>query len=461
MASVWRTARSSAGRSAVVARERAGLGQRDRRHAVAVERREKLGVAGERAVGPLPLHEKAQAAGDRVGMRALAVGVPGAEKGQQREARHAMIALRAGAVPMMPLHRALHAAAVLRGIPAAVGATAPRPASRAPPARPAPSPANRRGPQRPRPAALRRGRHRQRARRLPWRRQRRLLDPAGRGSLHRRRRRLGGQIGERTRSARCHGARGSRGTRSAAVRAARGRARASASATTARRLRDSLGAARAVRSGGSADRWTHARRPGRPRAPRSSSSGPRRRGPTTRAEPAPDERRDDRQHGMQHHREQHAFLERLRLQPSGAHDRGDPGRRRTTASPAQSEPVPSASGRAHFSAAPRRPAAARRSPPAARRRRGRPRRPPPSGRAAPPAHRGSSRRDRAAPAAQRREPGRRGRRSRPPRRRAAAVARRLHLDDLRTAAGRPPPPPRPAAGRGRTSARRPKTSWRT
>ena len=87
---------------------------------MAVEGREEFRIARERPVAPLPLAEEPQAPGHNVGMGAVAMRVPGAEKSQQREARHAVVALRAGAVAMVPVHAPLHAAAMPHRAPAAV-----------------------------------------------------------------------------------------------------------------------------------------------------------------------------------------------------------------------------------------------------------------------------------------------------------------------------------------------------
>ena len=54
-------------------------------------------------------------------MNTIKVRAPGTEKGEQGQARDAMIAPCSNALTMVALHRPLHAPAVLRGVPAAVG----------------------------------------------------------------------------------------------------------------------------------------------------------------------------------------------------------------------------------------------------------------------------------------------------------------------------------------------------
>lgn len=87
---------------------------------MAVERREELGIAGERAVGPLPRDEEVDSLPHGLRMRSVAMRLPGSEKRQQSQPGDAMVAPRSGTLAVLPLHRPLHAGPMPGGGPATV-----------------------------------------------------------------------------------------------------------------------------------------------------------------------------------------------------------------------------------------------------------------------------------------------------------------------------------------------------
>jgi hypothetical protein len=317
-----------------VAGERGALGQRDRRHAVTVERREELRLARERSVGTLPGDEEVDPATHALRVRPVTMRLPRTEERQQRQSGDAVVAPRPGPLAMLPLDRPLDAGAVLGRGPAAIA----RLGRHQPGERRLHGPFGRlraatggrgHGPTAVRPVGIRvgngmrRGGLRRRVRHSSAVRQsqrragfRRVAHRRGRRLA--RRWRLGIDGGDLEQRRRFRGPRRfGRGHHGCLISAGfdRDDCRWLDSSRFRLRVGGHGGIAGLVvgRIGGQRDRERHP----------ALVVQPPRRGPD-----AADDGADQRQHCVQQHGKQHALRERVRLQPAGADEEGEPNGRR-------------------------------------------------------------------------------------------------------------------------------------